>query len=68
MTARATAEGSVVCDGWRLHEMALTVSTNLLIDAQPTSITRNVGSKAAFQISLYIRKDIHLMHSPIFSD
>jgi hypothetical protein len=28
----------------------LTVSTNLLIDAQPTSITRNVGSKAAFQV------------------
>jgi hypothetical protein len=28
----------------------LTVSTNLLIDAQPTSITRNVGSKAAFEV------------------
>ena len=28
----------------------LTVSTGLLIDAQPTPITRNVGSKAAFQV------------------
>ena len=28
----------------------LTVSTNLLINAQPTSIIRNVGSKAAFQV------------------
>ncbi|MCX6921629.1 MAG: hypothetical protein NT154_00185, partial [Verrucomicrobia bacterium] len=32
------------------HVAILTVSTNLLIDAQPTSITRNVGSKAAFQV------------------
>jgi len=28
----------------------LTVSTDVLIDAQPTSITRNAGSKAAFQV------------------
>jgi hypothetical protein len=28
----------------------LSVSTNLLIDAQPTAITRTVGSKAAFEV------------------